>query len=233
MEGVEGLELSLSSTHVKRGPVKFSNLRPLLPENLVPGNPDRVYGSRPEKLDRAICNNPNLNILILPTYQQDIACPNLIVHVKGPAGSQETARVQAVYDGAHAARGMEALWMFGRGSEEEGDEDAALDQPHIARTLTCTFAAGVLRIYAVYIRPSTGTLDASLHDVEYISSPIGAWIMDYNLEDFRRGAIAYHNAIEWARVQRNEVIDQANCRAGVSASTDYRPSSSSSIDPIA
>lgn len=244
LESVEGLELSLSSTYIKRGPVKFSNLRPLLPENLVPGFPDRVYGSRPEKLARAICNDPELNTIILPTSQQDIVCPNLIVHVKGPAGSQETAHVQAVYDGALAARGMEALWIFGRGSGEDlnGDADgageAAGGQPHIARTLTCTFAAGVLRIYAVHLRLCTGTLDSPLHNVEYITSPVGAWVMDYSLEDFRRGATAYRNAIEWARAQRDKVIDRANCRVAEappasSVLTGSRPGSSSSIDPIA
>lgn len=238
VESIEGLELSLSSTHVKRGPVKFSNLRPLLPENLVPGNPDRVYGSRPEKLDGAIRDDPDLETLVLPTAARDMICPNMIVHIKGPAGSQETAHVQAVYDGALAARGMEALWISGReggGTDGESTPDR-LALAHVARTLTCTFAAGVLRMYAVHLRPGRGTLDP-LQDVEYVTSPVGAWVMDYNLEDFRKGATAYRNAIEWARAQRDEVIDRANRRAEVScpapSGTTNRPGSSSSLDPLA
>lgn len=230
MECIEGLELSISSSHIKRGPVKFSSLNPLIPENLVPGNPDRAYGSRPEKLDRAI--RTDLQSLILPTAAQDMACPNFIVHVKGPSGSPEIASIQAVYDGALAARGMDALWSFGRGGEgdEGGDDDdddddgsggtlkagdgkRCQDQQRTARTLTCTFAAGVLRMYAVHSRPCTG----SPTDVEYISSRIGAWVMDDNLEDFRRGAAAFRNGIEWAQRKRDEAIARANRRAMAAA----------------
>lgn len=207
LESVEGPELSLSSAHVKRGPVQFNRLRPLLPDNLVPGFPDRVYGSRPENLHATVAEHPDLAPLNLPTAAQDLACPNLIVHVEGPYGTQETANVQAVYDGALAARGMEALWRF-----DCSHEDSSANEQHIARTLTCTFAAGILRIHAVHVRPGTGSLD-SLRNAEYITTLLGVWVMDLNLEDFRRGAAAYRNAIKWARIQREEIVRFANRRA--------------------
>jgi hypothetical protein len=40
----EGDTLVLSAAHVRRGPVKLTNLSPLVPANFVPGNPDRAYG---------------------------------------------------------------------------------------------------------------------------------------------------------------------------------------------
>lgn len=126
------------------------------------------------------------------------------------------------------------MWLFGNGDEEragegdgDGDGEPARQCPRHARTLTCTFAAGALRIYAVHIRPNTETpaldppLDSSLHpalqNVEYITTLLGAWVLDASLEDFRRGATAYRNAIEWSRIQREEVIARANCAAKANA----------------
>ncbi|KAG6354896.1 hypothetical protein INS49_003977 [Diaporthe citri] len=104
LEVVEGTQLALSSSHIKKGPVLLSNLLQLTMDNAVPGNPDRAYGSRPEQLAQSVRRDPSLNKLILPTTAQNILCPNFIVHIKGPAGNPEIAKIQAVYDGALAAR---------------------------------------------------------------------------------------------------------------------------------
>ncbi|POS68862.1 hypothetical protein DHEL01_v212744 [Diaporthe helianthi] len=217
LELIEGMSLALSSAHVKRGPIILNNLFPLLPENLVPGNPDRLYGARPEKLDLSV--RDELEHLLLPTKSLDILCPNVVVHIKGPSGNPETAGIQAVYDGALAARGMEALWAYG-----SSGQDAQAGQLN-ARTITCTLTHGVLSIYAVYARSGTGnpTLSQlqqmpqqqrwSASNVEYTTSLISAWLVRDRPDDFLKGVTAFRNALEWARQQRDEAITRANRQA--------------------
>lgn len=219
LDTIEGVTLALSSAHVKQGPVMLTNLHPLLPENLVPGNPDRIYGARPEKLDQSV--RCELEHLLLPTRARDLLCPNFVVHVKGPAGDPKTAKLQAVYDGALAARGVEALWAFD--GEGAGDDHQAGTSN--ARTITCTLTDGVLRMYAVHIcsRAGSPTLSqlrqmhqqspSSLKGIEYVTSLISSWLVRDRPDEFVRGATAFRNGLEWARQQRDEAIVRANRRA--------------------
>lgn len=147
---IEGATLGLDTAGVKQGPIILNNLLPLLP-NLVPGNPDRAYGARSETLHKSV--RDALGKLILPTTALDLLCPNFVLHVKGPKGSSETAGLQAVYDGALAARGMDALWTWSAEGDGDGDADADGGGGNIARTITCTYASdGVLRMFAVHSR---------------------------------------------------------------------------------
>lgn len=249
LDTIEGVTLALSSAHIKQGPVMLTNLHPLLPENLVPGYPDRTYGARPEKLDQSV--RRELEHLILPTKPRDLVCPNFIVHVKGPSGDPKVAKVQAVYDGALAARGIEALWAYG--SDDQDDQDGTPS----ARTITCTLTDGVLRMYAVHIRSHSGSPTLSqlqeMHrqspsspkQLEFVTSLIGSWLVCDRVDEFLRGATAFRNGLEWARQQRNEAIARANRRVeagrqfGAHAdSTDIQgaetcgSASQSSADPI-
>lgn len=54
LDVIEGVKLALSSSYIKRGPIKLTNLLPLLPENFAPGNPDRIHCARPEKLNQPV-----------------------------------------------------------------------------------------------------------------------------------------------------------------------------------
>lgn len=219
LEGIiEGAALGLDVMNVKRGPIILTNLLPLLP-NLVPGNPDRAYGARAETLHKSV--RDTLGKVILPTTALAFLCPNFILHVKGPKGSSDTAGLQAVYDGALAARGIDTLYRWGSDGEGSGDGDG---QGNIARTITCTYTPdGVLRMFAVHSRrsqTSTSLLqeqDTSsshgLPNVEYITTRIGGWFMSESLEHFREGAAAFRNGMEWARTQRDEAIRRANQRA--------------------
>lgn len=217
LDMVEGESLTISAAHVKRGPVKLTNLQPLTPAHFVPGNPDRAYGARPETLERSI--RDYLGTLVLPTAAQDILCPNFIVHIKGPDGTPRVAEIQAVYDGALAARGIQALWDFGREGDQQDEEHEK--KAAIARTLTCTFADGILRIFAVARRQRGPAEMNRLHeqarsppeDVEYVTARLGSWLMAEDLDGFRRGALAFRNGLEWARRQRDEAITRANKRA--------------------
>lgn len=218
---IEGATLSLDTADVKQGLIILSNLLPLLP-NLVPGNPDRAYGARPETLHKSV--RDALGKLILPTTALDLLCPNFVLHVESPKGGSETAGLQAVYDGALAARGMDALWRWS--AEDDGNANAnANGEGNIARTITCTYASdGVLRMFAVHSRRRRRQYNTSLmpeeqgtihrlQDVEYITTRIGGWFMAESVQHFTEGAAAFRNGIEWARKQRGEVIQRANRRA--------------------
>lgn len=261
LDVIEGPALSTSSSQVKRGPFMMGNLFPLLPANLVPGNPDRAYGARPESLNLSI--RRELEHLILPTTALDILCPNFIVHIKGPSGNADRAKLQAVYDGALAARGIHALSHFGcsaageayeysentRDAQNDGfgqDSDAIfVDSP--ARTITCTYVDGILRMYTVHIRRRTQNQKAhEIGGIEYITTRIGSWFMQDSIEDFRNGAAAFRYGLEWAQRQRNQAIAMANATMengrvatdpGRQSTHQDRPGSAgsdcpSSIDPL-
>lgn len=248
LDTIEG-SVALDPSHVKRGPCKLTNLLPLVSDTLVPGNPDRAYGARPEKLDTLVRYNMGLDNLILPTVAQDILCPNFIVHVKGPQGTEETANLQAVYDGSLAARGIDTLWAW-------SNDDSGVQQPPIARTITCTYVSGVLRMYAVHCRsrqPGTTTkeLGQQPHSrppgSQYITTLIDSWLVRDKAADFRAGLTAFRNGLVWARKQRDEVINRANREAegrrraregSATGRNSRRPDSEesecrSSLDPIA
>ncbi|PSR80049.1 hypothetical protein BD289DRAFT_77417 [Coniella lustricola] len=110
---IEDKSLCLSTSTVRRGSVKPSNLDPIKvgAYYLVPGNPDRIYRARPEQLNVAISRE--LETRFLPTTAHNIVSPNFVVHVQGPKGSTEVANLLAVYNGAIAARAMESLSLYG------------------------------------------------------------------------------------------------------------------------
>lgn len=211
IEGAVGRDLG----YMKQGPVKATNLAPLTPYNLTPGNPDRTFGARPELLHQTV--RCGLGHLILPTAAKNLLCPNFVVHIKGPNGSPEVANVQAVYDGALAARGMEALWAYGSRAEQDKDEDQG---SYTARTITCTFVAGILRMFAVHLYHGRGPVKLlqeqtpiRLEDVEYSTTLLGTWPIYDDFDNFCTGAAAFRNGLEWARKQVDAAILRANRRA--------------------
>lgn len=124
--------------------MKTTYLAALTPHNPTPGNPDRTFGAGPELLNPTI--RRDLGHGILPTAAEILLCPNFIVHIKDPNGSPEVTNVQAVYDGALAPCGMEALWAYGGGAEPDEENQGS----HAARMITCKFVAGNLRMFAVH-----------------------------------------------------------------------------------
>lgn len=140
-----------------------------------------------------------------------------MVHVKSDEGNLLVARAQAAYDGALAARGMQCLWACGSrtvSSPEVPDVSLA----RVARTITCTWHGGVLKMYAMYCQQesaagdSAPTGDLASDFARYIPSYIGSWIMTDKEEYFRGGIAAYRNGLDWAKRQRDMVISRANAR---------------------
>ncbi|KAG6363818.1 hypothetical protein INS49_008921 [Diaporthe citri] len=242
LDFLQGDNVALLRSHVIRQKQKMSNLAPLTDGNIVPGNPDRAYGAPATELDKSI--RLELDDLVVPTCDKDFICPNFVVHVKSDRGDETIARTQAAYDGALAARGMQALWDFSDrpgiasgiqtsggdtgGSTRGGRSDSLTDSDpshqgsarvaRVARTITCTWTNGVLRMYATYCEvypdsreeATSGNLEAELP--KYVPSHIGSWIMTAKENQFREGLAAYRNGLDWAKRQRDIVISRANSR---------------------
>ena len=84
--------------------------------------------------------------------------PNFFVEAKGHDRSFAVLRLQALYAGALGARGMHFLQQYGRGHGIEQPNSSTrhsdnrtrsdYDYDNQANTITCTFHAGTLGIYA-------------------------------------------------------------------------------------
>jgi hypothetical protein len=209
LDTLEGDSAALLQSHLIRQKQMMSNLAPLTDGNMSHGSPDRAYGAAATELHRSV--RQRLEGVVVPTGDKDFICPNFVVHAKSDSGSMKVARGQAAYDGALAARGMQALWDFG-----DGPPDAQAQAARVARTITCTWAFGVLKMYATHREPDSEVPPAGLAPREfptYVSSLIGSWIMTDEEDQFLRGLTAYRNGLDWAKRQRDEVIGRANARA--------------------
>ncbi|KAI1132789.1 hypothetical protein F5Y10DRAFT_292457 [Nemania abortiva] len=193
------------------GQVLFTNLEDPTGGLLVPGNPDRYYGARPEQLDRQV--RMQLNKHIVPSTQHDLPIvPNFFLNVKGLDGTFAVAGRQACYDGALGARGMNSLQRYG---------DPELDADDKAYTLTSTYYEGTLKIYATYplSRASLGMRR------EYAMTQINAYALTGNIDTYRSGVSAYRNLRDWAKQKRDEAIKRAN-ETAARDKRDTLPSSS-------
>ncbi|RWA08507.1 hypothetical protein EKO27_g6590 [Xylaria grammica] len=189
------------------GQIPFTNLGHLTDGSLVPGNPDRYYGARPEQLDRRA--RTELNRHIVPSTQHDLpVAPNFFLAVKGPEGSLAVAGRQACYDGALGARGIRSLQTYG---------DAESDADNKAYTITSTYHGGTLQVYTSHpLAPARPGASGG-----YATTKLNAWSMTGNASTFRQGAAAYRNARDWARQVRDEAIQKAN---ETSAREEHSPS---------
>ncbi|KAI0423833.1 hypothetical protein F5Y09DRAFT_336259 [Xylaria sp. FL1042] len=178
------------------GQIPFTNLDHLTDGSLVPGNPDRYYGARPEQLNRQV--RTELSGHIVPSTQHDLPiAPNFFLAVKGPDGSLAVAERQACYDGALGARGIRSLQTYG---------DAELDSDNKAYTITSTYHGGTLKVYTSHpLLPASPGASGG-----YVTTQIMAYALTSDADTFRTGAGAYRNARDWARQMRDEAIKKAN-----------------------
>lgn len=134
------IEGKIEDSRCTSGGIPFTNLDHLTDGTLVPGNPDRYYGARPEQLNRQVRNK--LSGHIIPSTQHDLPiAPNFFLAVKGPDGSAAVAARQACYDGALGARGMHSLQSYGQ-------EKPVYDNK--AYTITSIYHNGQLKMYTVH-----------------------------------------------------------------------------------
>ncbi|ETS00704.1 hypothetical protein M419DRAFT_83154 [Trichoderma reesei RUT C-30] len=177
----------------------FRNLEHLTDDTLVPGKPDLYYGARPEQLNPDV--RSALSGQIVPTAQEELPiAPNFFLEVKGPGASAEVAPRQVCYDGALGARGIQSLQSYGEAEKVYDNK---------AYTLTCYYMGGVLGIYTSHPIPP-------LHpggQPGFVTTEVKQYLLTADVENFRQGAAAYRNGIDWAKLQRDEAINRANERA--------------------
>jgi hypothetical protein len=190
----------------RSGGVPFNNLEDLTDRLLTQGKPDVYYSARPEQLDRGV--RDALSRHIIPSTQDDLpVAPNFFLEVKGPDGSLVVAGRQACYNGALGARGMHSLQTHGQ-AETSYDSNAY--------TITNIYHGGTLKIYTTHIEPprtAGGRSETCMHQ-------LNGYNLTGNIGNFRAGAIAYRNARDYAKTERDSAILQANERlAQVQAET--------------
>ncbi|KAI1825064.1 hypothetical protein F4861DRAFT_211971 [Xylaria intraflava] len=193
------------------GQIPFTNLDHLTDGSLVPGNPDRYYGARPEQIHKQV--RVELSGHIVPSTQHDLPiAPNFFLAVKGLDGSSAVAARQASYDGALGARGMHSLRSY---------RDPEADFDNGAYTITSTYHDGQLKMYTSHpLPPAVPGASGG-----YVTTQIKAYALTSDADSFRTGAGAYRNARDWARQMRDEAIKKAN-----EASARDKPSPSAPPD---
>ncbi|KAK8038580.1 hypothetical protein PG993_006991 [Apiospora rasikravindrae] len=185
------------------GQIPFNNLDQLTDGSLVPGNPDRYYGARPEQLDRRI--RADLDGFIVPSTQHDLPImPNNILAVKGPDGSAAVAARQANYDGALGARGIQGVLSYGS-SESQNDGNS--------RVITSTYHSGTLKMFTSHVKHPTHPGGRP----EYVMTHLDSWALTGNMGSCRQGLTAYRNGLDWAKHQRDKAIKLANSRLHTSS----------------
>lgn len=210
------IEGKIEDSRCTSGGIPFTNLDHLTDGTLVPGNPDRYYGARPEQLNRQVRNK--LSGHIIPSTQHDLPiAPNFFLAVKGPDGSAAVAARQACYDGALGARGMHSLQSYGQ-------EEPVYDNK--AYTITSIYHNGQLKMYTVHPAQPNGPGSRP----EYYMTQLKGWSMTSDPETFRKGATAFRNARDWAREQRDQAIEKANQRVDANLAGSLTVDTSSSLE---
>ena len=173
----------------------FKNLTPLTDGSLVDAKPDFYDGARLQQLDSRV--RKELNTYIIPSkHRKAPALPNHFTEGKGPEGTEAVAKRQLFYDGALGARAMHHLQSYAQPEVYDNN----------AYTMSASFQAGTLSLYSHHLTAPTeiGGLPAC-H-----MNQIRSFAMTDSPETFRQGATAYRNARDWAREQRDEIIEVAN-----------------------
>lgn len=204
------IEGEITDVRCVSGKTPFKNLQYLTDGSLVPGNPDIYYGARPEQLKRQV--RVDLGEYIAPTTQDDLPIvPNFFLEVKRPDGSLAVGVRQACYDCAFGAIGMLHLQSY--------MQDKVYDNN--AYTITSTYHhGGTLQMYASHPIQSDGPSSRT----EYIMTKIGSWSLTGTPEQHLQGVAAFRNAVDWAKEQRDKMIENANHRVNEADATNQNPS---------
>lgn len=207
------LEGKLDDTRCVCGETPFTNLNHLTDGSLVPGNPDRCFGNRPETLNRRV--RDMLSHDICPFTQGDLPIlPNCFLEVKGPDGSAAVAERQLLYVMSLGERGYIRLLSYGSAQSIYDGK---------AHTLGFSYLSGQLKAYACHAIPPTTSSGRPTFVMTFITS----WSVVGDREQFCKGASAFRNGIRWAKAMRDRVIKQANEKA---ASLESSFMSSSEVD---
>lgn len=186
--------------------VLFNNFAPIGKRLLAQAKPDYYEGSSPSEIKQGI--RDNLSEFIIPsTTKQRPMLPNLFFEAKGPTGIPTVAKLQACHDGALGARAIHQLRSYGKDPEAMYDGNAY--------TVTATYNEGALAIYAHHPTSSSGyrtqETEAEI-TTAYHMNRLGTWLLDDDIDGYRKGITAFRNLRVWAEEQRDQFIAEANCK---------------------
>ncbi|GKZ23968.1 hypothetical protein AbraIFM66951_010220 [Aspergillus brasiliensis] len=177
----------------------FNNLAPLTDGSIPHAKPDLYHGAPPTQLNPAI--REQLNDQVVPSKQvRRPVAPNFFVEAKGQNGSVPVIIRQACYDGAIGARAMHSIQQFSKKGGKRYDNKAY--------TITCTYHAGVLGIYATHPTRSKN----NDRRTDYVMTRVGHHTLVGTPKSYQQGLDAYRNARDLADEYRDGIIRQANER---------------------
>lgn len=187
--------------------VIMTNLDPLTKyDTVVRLKPDFYDGAAFDDVDLEV--RRKLNQLIVPTRVDcKIVCPNFFMEVKKPDGGVAVLKRQAMHGGAVGARAMHSLQNYGLKPSIYDDK---------AYTISVTFQDGRLLFFAHHVTSGVKT-----DFPEYFMTLIDDFEMSIRRK-FPKGVIAFRNARDWAKITRDQLIEEANNRAS-SGSIMERP----------
>ena len=150
----------------------FGNLKHLTDGSITKAKPDCYDGSCPADLNKQI--REELGPYILPSTNTAAPClPNFFTEAKGPKGTTDVCKRQALYDGALGARGIHELRSY-NGQETLFDNNA--------HTITSTYHhSGLFTIYITHPTPSESLTNLT----EYRMTQLDGWHMTGNPDTFR------------------------------------------------
>lgn len=194
----------------------FGNLKHLTDGSITKAKPDFYDGSLPAEINKQV--REDLSPYIIPSTNTAAPClPNFFTEGKGPDGTPEVGRRQALHNGAVGARGIHELRSY-VGQETLFDINAY--------TITSTYHhSGLLTLYTTHPTPSKDTK----FPTEYHMTKLRSFIMTDTPESFRQGASALRNARDWAKEKREVLIAAANRKVPTAEHSDLVSSTNSAV----
>ena len=124
--------------------------------------------------------------------------PNFFLELKGPVGTIECAKRQALYDGALGARGM----LYARRAGTDNGSD------NIAFTFSGIYASENLRLYAHWVTQPQGVNNG----YHYHMYTLGQYIITTSVQDFQTAVMAFRNLRDHAAQLRMSIAKVAESK---------------------
>ncbi|KUI61997.1 hypothetical protein VP1G_09137 [Cytospora mali] len=181
------------------GHLPFINLDSLTKDTTVCPVPDFFDGAHPAAVDMQV--REDLDKTIIPTKHASVPIvPNLFLEAKSLEGNCDVARRQAVLNGAHGARIMNALQNY---LKEEPEYDGN------SYAFTATLLDGQLRLYAHHLAAP----DSPGQVPHYHTTQLKAYALTGDSDYWLEGTGAFRNLRVLAKDYRDRFIEIANARA--------------------
>ncbi|KAI0399638.1 hypothetical protein F4802DRAFT_30220 [Xylaria palmicola] len=180
------------------GHLPFGNLDSITSNSTVTLAPDFFDGALPGAIDKRV--RDALNKRIVPTPHASVPmAPNFFLEAKGPAGTGEVARRQAVLDGAHGSLIIHALQNY---LKEQPIYDGN------AYAFTATYVDGQLKLYAHYLTPPVNPGERP----DQHTTQLRGYCLTGNYDGWLDGTRALRNLRVFAKECRDRFIGIANAR---------------------